>query len=299
MADYYRTGTAITSHQDMIDDILSFLISSGPGPGWVEDATYAAAANAGKLFLQSQGTINNFVYLATTTVSGESVLQGFRAPAAANGFGGGSGPLLHKMVFGAHLKLDTASYDFVQHLFADEDRCVVVLHATAKAGAAVSGQESFTEILYLGQYTPHSGTVDDPYPCMVAGNAGRMITNGSELGFFPESIVKAVGPNDEIFAKQAGVNWAPLHDNAFVPPRNSRGSEAFAYQQDIHIFAPGAEESLSLTGMLLSTKDHGLFQDVTIAAAPYFSVPSQFAVDNNASNEYSPLYLIPKGTNIP
>lgn len=298
MADYYRTGTAITSHQDMIDDILSFLISSGPGPGWVEDATFTAAGNAGELFLQSQGTISNFIYLATTTVLGESVLQCWRVPAAANGFGGAAGPLLHNMVVGAHLKLDTAAYDFVQHLFADEDRCIVVLVSTAKAGVAVPGVESYTEILYFGQYTPHAGTVDDPYPCIVAGNTSRMLLNTDEAGFFPESIVKTVGPNDEIFARQVGDNWDPLHDRSFVPPRNSRGSEAFAYQQDIHIFAPGSEESFSLTGMVLSTKDHGLFQDVTIAAAPYYTVPSQFATDVNTT-EYSPLYLIPKGTNIP
>ena len=302
MADYYRTGITVASHQDIINNILSFVTASAPGPAWTEDATFPAGSNPGKLFLKSSGTIPQYVYLSTTIVATKSVLQGWRVPSTANGFGGATGPLQHNMVFGAHFILDTTLYDYVQHLFADTDRCIAVLVAIPKAGVAVPSVESHTQMMYFGQYTPHSGTINDPYPCIVAGNSAFTIstpTDGVEFGFFPESIVKTVGPDNNPFGRQVNNGWKVLHSHTFVPPRNSRGAEAFAYQQDIHIFAPGSEESLSLTGMVLSTKDHGMFKDVTIAAAPYFTVPSLLNHIPSVDQGYGALYLIPKGTLVP
>lgn len=304
MANYFRTGTVVTSVQQIIDEILDVVTASGPGAGWVEDATFTAVGNPGKLFLSTSGGTTFYLYFQAATVASKNVLQAFWVPDSGNGFGGGTGPSDHFTSPGALITLqDTTKYETTMHVFNDEDRAVVVLHATLKSGAVPSafGQDTnIFQILYFGGVAPHAAAVDDPYPLAILGNGGFFpfpAIDDSEEGFFPLALLKRVGPNDLQFGNFSGAGWKPLHSKTFRPPRNSRGAEAFAFQQDVHVFAPGSEESFSLTGLFLSTPDHGVGVDVTIGLDTYFSVPSlvKLTPADIGGSTVGALYLIPKG----
>lgn len=304
MADYYQTGNAVTTTQDIIDTLLAFLIAVAPGAAWVEDITYTSVANPGELYLATSSATTFYVYLSEETIDTVAVLQCWWDDGA--GYGGGAGPTGHFGVRNAAFYMD-AHYDYVLHIFADEERCIAVLRGTLKNGVVPDEDDvAITyQTLYFGGYTSHSAAIDDPYPVVVAGNMGilvgweRVDSDVYEAGFFPEAIVKKVGPNDEVFAHQRPEGWDVLYDARFRPPRNSRGSEVFAFQQDLHVYALGSEESLSLTGMHLTVTEVGLEQNVAIGGADYYSIPSICKVNPEATGSYGPVYLIPKGTVVP
>lgn len=308
MADYYRTGTAVTSLQDVIDEILAFTTAAAPGPGWAEDATYPAAANPGELFLETSGATAFYIYFNDITIGAVTVLQCYRVPGAANGFGGAAGPTNHFTAPGACVYLDTVNYTYVQHSFASEDRAIIAIKGTLleAMGHDITLPAETYQLLYFGGYTPHAAAADDPYPNIVLSNgalAAGLAPSSETEGYFPLCLAKMIGWSGAAdlyrFACYIGVGWNVLHGRTVVLPRNSRGTESFAYQQDVHVFYPGAEESFSLTGMYVSTKDHGLEQDVTIGIATYYSLPTLLTAHEISPTTEPNVYLVPKGTVVP
>ncbi len=302
MSNSFRVNRTVTTLQTVINEILAMAIASGPGPAWVQDATFTAAGNPGNLFLRSSGSTQMFVFFKSVSYHSQTVLQCFWVPATANGFGGSAGPLLHQTAPGCFLYLKTG-YTHVLDLFFSEDRGVVVLRSTREAGGIPeSGPEVMYQTLYFGKYTSHAASGDDTYPLVVTGNAMHAVdapTAGEEFGYFPESMVKRVGPGNILLAQERGVAWNVRLDHSFVPPRNSRGGEAFAYQQDVYVRVPGAEESFSLTDVALSTHDHGLLADITVSAATYYTIPSMLHGVSSEPGSYGALLIVPKGTVVP
>jgi hypothetical protein len=304
MADYYRTGSAVTSRQDIIDEILNF-VTDGAGAAWTEDATFTAGANPGELFLETSGATPMHIYFNSISIGVNDVLQAYWV-AFPGGFGGGLGPTAEFSSPGACFFLDTTRYDYTLDLYADEERCIAVLHALVKEGVILTTTQSRQcQILYFGEYNPHCDTADDLYPLLIAGNCGTLIgltlPEGRESGFFPESLAKKIGPGDLVFTGIVKRGWEPRFDFDFVPPRNSRGAEVFALQQDIHVRIGGSEEALSLTGMLITHPDVGWAQDVTIGVDTYrsFQAIVNSVPDPDVEGSIGPVYLVPKGTNIP
>lgn len=305
MADYHRLNQAITSVQDAIDAIHSFLTTSGPGPAWTEDSTYPKASNAGELFLEtSAGSDNLYTYFnGNNTYNSETVLQCYWVPSSSNGWGGSSGPENIHSVKGAFLWVDGTNYTIQMDLFADENRCLVVLKSTPKiSGSVIPGdQESIYQVLYFGAMNSHAGSSDDPYPHVVMGNALYTVDSlpeDQEVGFFPESLAKAIGPNDVRMGRVEGDGWNILHGPSYNPPRNSRGSEAFTYAQDVHIRFPGSEESFSLVGMSITTPDVGLWQDISIGGTTHYSIPSLLRAVGRVDSTIPKAYLIVKGSSV-
>jgi len=305
MADYSRIGTSVSTIQNVIDDILAFVQTTPTGPSWVEDATYTVSGNSGKMFLRTAGGTLAYVYFSTETVETQSVLQTWWVPSTSNGYGGGSGPSGHKTAPGAFLYLDTTKYDYTQTLFADSNRLIVVLKGVLKEGVVpdVTDEAVQYQVLYLGLYTPHCDASDDTYPLVIAGNAGSILLTmaapPAEEGFFPECLVKTVGPNNLLLAIDSpapGV-WEPAMDADYEPVKNSRGSEAFAVRQGVRVRLAGAEESFSFIGLYLSTKDHGFDATVSISSADHRSFPALLRVPDVATSSQAVL-LAPVGTGI-
>jgi len=304
MADYSRTGTSVASLQDIIDTMVSFLTASGPGPTWVQDATFTAASNAGNLFLQTAGATTMYVSFKAITVDSEDILFCHWNPGTSNGYGGGAGPTAARTAFGSSFRMDPVNETYQLHLFADDERCVAVLEGTPKLGTVTAGirPRSSAQILYFGEYTPHAGAADDPYPLIIAGNSRYFQADpvtGLQLGHWPETVFKTAGPDDKFFDRDEGMGWRKLYGPSFDPPRNSRGSEGFVYQQDIYLDGPGLEESLSLIGCLVGNKDHGIYQTITISANDYLTVPSILYVTPEPGTDTSGhVYLFPIGVAI-
>lgn len=304
MADYYRTGSVVTSRQDVIDEIFDF-VTDGAGAAWTEDATYTKAGNPGELFLETAGATPMHVYFNSISVAGFDVLQAYWV-ANPGGFGGGTGPSAEFSCPGVCFYLDTTRYDYTLDLYADEERTIAVLNGIVKEGVILTTTQARTcQVLYFGEYNPHCDAADDTYPLLVAGNCGTLlgltIPEGRESGFFPESLAKKIGPSNLVFTGVVERGWHPKHDFDFVPPRNSRGSEVFALQQDVYVRAGGSEEALSLTGLLISHADVGWGQDVVIGAATYrsFQTIVNSIPNPDVPNSAGSVYLVPKGTNIP
>ena len=303
MADFHRLNIPVSSIQNIIDAIRSFLTAAGPGPGWVEDASYNSTVNLGELFLETTAGIDNlYVYFnGLNTVEGQAVLQCYWVPPASNGFGGGGGPQNAVSARGSFVYINSTTRSYTLDLFSDENRCVAVLKSAPLSNGAgvVPDEESDTQILYFGRMLSHAGGVNDTYPNLVAGNGLYSVLPGPadrEVGFFPESIAKQIGPNNRDFGRIIGNGWEVSNDHTFDPPRNSRGSEAFAYTQDIYVRYPGSEESFSLYQMVLSTQDIGLEQDVTISGTVHYSIPSLLNIVRRIPGTAQSVYLVVKGT---
>lgn len=320
MADYYRTGTTVTTVEDILDALVDFLTSSGPGPGWTEDASYLNSAHAGEMFIRTSGSTNMYLYFTASTVLSKTTLQGWWVPGTSNGYGGGTGPTNHITHQFCGVVLDNTNYVNTLHMFANEDRVVAILKSVLRPGIIVSNtQDTVFQVIYAGGYTSHADSADDTYPLLVASNGYSRLVEPSgaqwNTGSFPDTVVKKIGPgnitmaaNDfRTFSSGQRVDTQVVRkakDIDFKVPRNSRGGEAFAYEQELYISFPGAEESLSMTGLYITTPDVGLEQDVTIGVNTYYSFPQ--LVNCAPAFEYpggpmlyGNIYLINKGTVTP
>lgn len=311
MADYNRLGTSVSTYENILDALLSFLTAAGPGPAWVEDASYPNSANAGQLFIRNAGATTGYVAFEEVTVGGNAVLQAFWVPGAANGYGGGTGATAKYSEEGCGFFADFTRYDYVLDQYADEERSIAVLIGTLKTGLSATKElpETVYQTLYFGEYTPGDST-NDTYPLAVLGDytyllGANDIIDGYEGSFFPEAMAKATaaaGTKAKGFHRggRPGASFEVLYDESFKPPLNSYGGEAFAYQQQVFLRWPGGEYAFSLTGMWLSSADVGLEQDVAIGGADYRSYPSLATVWGSEPQPNGPysVYLIPKGTAI-
>jgi len=304
MADYYKAGAAITSLENIIDGIKAFVTAAAPGPAWVEDASYLNAAHPGEMFMANAGATTMYVYWKIETIGGDDVLRAYWSD--GTGYAGGAGPTTgYWSAPGAEFFINTTDYTYTLFLFADEERLIAVLKGTVKDGAVLEADEADVvyQTMYCGEYTSGDPT-NDTYPLLIAGNGyyahGRnTVPTTREYGWFPETMVKTIGPSDHRLAARSDVaDWQPQFDVDFIPPRNSRGSEAYAYQQACFVYHPGSEEFFALTGMFVTTVDVGLEEDVTIAAATYWSFPGLLNIVPSAAG-YGACYLVPKGTVVP
>jgi len=306
MANYYRTGTAVTTYQEIINAMLSFLTAAAPGAAWVEDATYTAAGNPGELFLATSGGTTHYIYLFAETVSGNAVLQCYWLPGAANGYGGGTGPALHETEEGCAFYCDFGNYVYTLHMFADEDRSICALKGKRRAAAPSTLDEPYEywQILYFGAYTPADST-NDTYPQLVAGSATYAFDANTpptdyEGRFFPEALTKAVDASDTVRGfHRYDPDFEVLLGPDFVPPRNSYGSEVLAYLQQGFTRLPGLEYAWTFTGLYVTTQDVGYEQDVTIGGDDYYSVPTLGHITADIDGNTPAAYLIPKGTVVP
>lgn len=308
MADYSRLGQTMTSYEDILDEFVSFLTASGPGAAWVEDASFTNASNAGEFFIRNAGATAGYFYWKEETVGGNAVLQCYWVPAASNGYGGAAGPTNHKAEEGVAFYCDFTLYDYTLDLYADEERCIAVLKGTKKVGDTPSSIEypnTYYQIVYFGEYVPGDSS-NDTYPMATLGHMGYLLDantqpDGYEWGFFPEAMCKSLS------AAGSGIG---LHRNGFPrfdvsrqpdfdPPKNSYGSEAFAFAQEVTIDYPGSEYAFTLTGMYVATKDVGLEQDVSIGGNDYRSYPTHSYVIPVTPTGQAATYLIPKGTDVP
>jgi hypothetical protein len=308
MADYSRIGTSVSSYEDILDELVSFLTATGPGAAWVEDASYPNSGHAGELFIATSGATTGYVYLKEETVDSNDVLQAYWVPSSANGYGGSSGPTNHKGAEGCGFFLDFTVYDYYLDVFSDEERCVAVVRGTKKVGdtpALVGSNDTHYQILYLGEYTPGDST-NDTYPMAVLGHytyllQANVAPDGYEADFFPEAMCRALSAAGTGVGqhRQGSSPFSVLHGPGFDPPKNSYGSEALAFPQQVFVNFPGSEYAFTLTGMYVTTKDVGLEQDVSIGGADYRSYPTHANVYPLTDGGQAACYLIPKGTDVP
>lgn len=304
--DHNRLSINITSGEDILDAIQSFLTDVGWATPWEEDATFANGANPGHLFMRSAGGSKVYVYFH---VVGDMVHAGIvGTDAGAAGWAGAAAPTASANLNitdalaegGVGLGWDASDeVDGKLHLVADEDRLVCLLQKSAR---------DIWNLLYIGFYHPLAAGATDPDPICVVGNSHAEVfpsglPNDPRLPeedprlMFPAGVLKTdpAGLRRRYLRAESG-HWVggavygiPTPEQPI--PRNDRavGDEVFSFNQWLTIPESGRGEAFGLSGsagtngVLRTANGLKPLDTVTIGADNYLVAPMALRPGHNSA----------------
>ena len=307
MADFYRLNVAVTSRQDILTAIQSFITTAGPGPGW----TVGAYIPAGELFVENTAGAgaNVYPYFVAPGAPAKTILAGLTTcDGVTSGFVAGTGPdstvlnISEDAVYGLGLHFDDNAGGYmtgargVLHMFGDEDRFIACLRY---------GQQATYQTLYVGLYTPHCDPAHDTCPQIVLGNNPGVFYLMKEADFgpemhplpqveewmhaFPLGMLKHDVIGDRRFFRYPLSRFNPEDAFESNPPRKGRvarndrapGPELLAREQHVQVTEDMRGESLYPYGIYRATDDSNIESIVTIGASGYFIWPTALQPDAN------------------
>lgn len=252
--DYHRS--VAVADQDAVLVAIHGFLTDEDGPNWTEDASYTLAVE-GKLFIETAGASKSYLLFRK---GGDFVEIGeVGSNGESNGYGDGSGASAAELNICSALSIEGVSLRSglylppsntgTLHLYADEDRVILVLEAH---------QANVSSLVYAGRYSPHCAAQDDSSPVVVLSNSAGILRRAAGLptdGQFPDIVTK----RDPLNRKRNLVRWGAgfrqgefhvIPDADLPLPWNDRAASATVFNYPMFVLFPESNkgESISLAG---------------------------------------------------